>query len=298
MANETLRCLLAGVVDYAGLFPPAGLDMAPAAREYARQRASADAWMLGRFVVPVARLDQLEKAAASFWRRGGGVPWRLSVLAPGDPAAARRRIDAFQRDHAEPGHSVVEAVERLVEGPDEVALVTTAFAGLEIYCEIPYQSDPAPFMAALAEHGGRAKIRSGGVTANAFPSAAEVARFLAAAARAGVPFKATAGLHHPLRGDFPLTYEAGSPKATMHGFLNVFLAAAWIKTAGMSQPQAEELLEERDASALTFIDGAVRWRDYELDAASIIGTRVGFANSFGSCSFEEPADDLRRLELL
>ncbi len=298
MATETLRCLLAGIVDYAGLFPPASLDMAPAAEEYARQRASADAWMLGRFVVPVARLDELETAAADFWRRGGGVPWRLSVLAAGDPAAARRRIDAFQRDHADPGRAVVEAVERRVESPATVAAVTRAFAGLEVYCEVPHQEDPAPFMASLAEHGGRAKIRSGGVTADAFPTPAEMARFLAAAARAGVHFKATAGLHHPLRGEYRLTYEPGSPTAAMHGFLNVFLAAAWIRTSDLSPAEAEALLEERDPGALTFADGGVRWRGRELDAASIIGARVGFATSYGSCSFREPVDDLRQLGLL
>ncbi len=298
MADENLRCLLAGIVDYAGLFPPASLDMTAAATEYARQRGSADAWMLGRFVVPSGRLDELEQAAADFWRRGGGVPWRLSVLAPGDPAAARRRIDAFQRDHAEPGRAAVEAVERAVACPSEVATVARAFAGLEVYCEIPYSIDPTPFMAALAEHGGRAKIRSGGVTADAFPSAAEMARFLAAAARADVPFKATAGLHHPLRGDYRLTYDEGSPTGVMHGFLNVFLAAAWIRTTGMSAAEAEALLEETDESVFTFTGGAVRWRDRELDAASIIGARVGFATSYGSCSFAEPVDDLRQLNLL
>ena len=92
MPRETLRCLLAGIIDYAGLFPPASLGMAPAVEEYARQRAAAEAWMLGRFVLPVGRLDELEEHAASLWRSGGAAPWRLSVLAPGDLAPARRRI--------------------------------------------------------------------------------------------------------------------------------------------------------------------------------------------------------------
>ena len=298
MPPETIRCLLAGLIDYAGLFPPANLDMARAVREYARQRASDDSWMLGRFVGPAGRLDELENAAESFWRKGGAVPWRLSVLAPGDPAAARRRIDAFQRDRAEPGHAVVEAVEREVSSPGKVAAAMSVFAGFEVYLEIPHRDDPAPFMATLAEHGGRAKIRSGGGDADAFPSSAELARFIVSAARAGVPLKATAGLHHPLRGEYRLTYEADSPSGTMHGFLNVFLAAAWVKTAGMSQVEAEALLEERDPGAIVFTDAAVRWRDHELDAAAIIGARVGFAASYGSCSVREPVSELRNLKLL
>ncbi len=238
MPVETIRCLLAGIIDYAGLFPPASLEMPAAVREYARQRASGDAWMLGRFVVPVGRLDELESAAASFWH-SGGVPWRLSVLTPGDLAEARKRIDAFHHAHAEAGHAVVEAIERRAQTPEDVAAGMAAFSGLEVYFEIPHGDDPAALMAALAEHGGRAKIRSGGVTGDAFPTAAEVARFIVAASSAGVPFKATAGLHHPLRGDYRLTYEDDSPEGTMHGFLNVFLAAAGVKSAGMGTGDVE-----------------------------------------------------------
>ncbi len=298
MLHETLRCLLANLVDYAGLFPPAGLDMGAATEEYARHRASPEAWMLGRFVVPWTRLDELEGAARRFWRSGGGVPWRLSVLVPEDLAEARRRVAAFQRDRSAPGHAAIEAVEGKAASPADVAPVLAAFGGLEVYVEIPRRDDPAPFLAALAEHGGRAKIRSGGVTADAFPSTAEMARFIVSAARAGVPFKATAGLHHPLRGEHRLTYEDSGPQGTMHGFLNVFLAAAWAKTAGMGRADVEALLEERDPAALTFSGDSVRWRGHRLDAAAIVGARMGFATSYGSCSFAEPVADLEALGLL
>ena len=297
MPRETIRSLLAGIIDYAGLFPPASLGMPAAVREYARQRASGDAWMLGRFVVPVGRLDELEATAASFWH-AGGVPWRLSVLTPGDAREARQRIDAFQHAHAEAGHAVVEAIERPAKTPEDVAAGMAAFGGLETYFEIPHTEDPAPLMAALAEHGGRAKIRSGGVTGDAFPTAAEVARVIVAAASAGVPFKATAGLHHPLRGEYRLTYEDDSPDGTMHGFLNVFLAAAGVRSLGWGTAEVEALLEERDAGSFEFKDGAVRWRDHEVAAAAITSARDSFATSYGSCSFIEPVEDLRALDLL
>ena len=296
MPYATIRALLANIVDYAGLFPPASLEMEAAVREFARQRASDEAWMLGRFVVPVARLGELEQASADIWGTQDG-PFGLSVLVPGDLAAARQRIEAFQRSHAGAGHAAVEAVERQVSSPDEVAAATAAFADLEVYLEIPHREDPSPFMEALAHRGGRAKIRSGGVTADAFPTSAELARFITAAVRAGVPFKATAGLHHPLRGDYRLTYEPDSPSGTMHGFLNVFLASAWAKSGSMGREELAALLEERKPGAISWSDETVRWRGHEIDAASLAAARAGFATSYGSCSFEEPVSDLRELGL-
>lgn len=307
MPHPTIHALLENVVDYAGLFPPAQLEMAPAVREYARQRRSADAWMLGRFVVPAGRLDELASAAAETWS-AGDEPWGLSVLAPGELADARQRIDRFEAAHAAAGRAAagsaaagratVQAIERQVSAPGEVAEVLSTFPGLEVYCEIPHQGDPSPFMTELARHGGRAKIRSGGVTADAFPTAAEVARFILAAARAGVPFKATAGLHHPLRGTYRLTYEPDSATGTMHGFLNVFLAAAWAKTGTPSQVELQALLEETDPGALAWSDSSVHWRDHQLDVTALAEARTTFATSYGSCSFQEPVDDLRDLSLL
>src|SRR6185436_15978516 len=103
---------------------------------------------------------------------------------------------------------------------------------LQPYIEIPVSGDPAPLATAVGRAGGRLKVRTGGVTADAFPSAADLARFLRAAVQAGVPFKATAGLHHPLRAEYRLTYEPGSACGTMFGFLNLFLATAFV-SAGM-----------------------------------------------------------------
>ncbi len=298
MSHATIRALLENIIDYAGLFPPAKLGMEAAAEELARQRESVEAWMLGRFVVPVGRLGELETAAAELWRRSDSGPWGLSVLVPGDLAAAGQRIDAFETAHGAAGHATVEAIERQVSDPEEVAAVMATFSGLEVYCEIPHQQDPSAFMAALARHGGRAKIRSGGVTADAFPTAAEVARFILAACRAGVPFKATAGLHHPLRGDYRLTYEPDSPSGTMHGFLNVFLASAWARSGALGQDELEALLEESEATAISWSDGAVRWRNHEIDSQALAAARTGFATSYGSCSFQEPVSDLRALRLL
>jgi hypothetical protein len=140
----------------------------------------------------------------------------------------------------------------------------------------------------LKKRGLRAKIRTGGITADAFPSAGRVAEFIRACKDAGVAFKATAGLHHPLRCVKPLTYEANAATGTMHGFLNVFIAAALVD-------HAEEILREDDPRAFAFGDDALAWRAHEVGVDAIAAMRRDFAISFGSCSFEEPIADLKEL---
>ena len=116
-------------------------------------------------------------------------------------------------------------------------------------------------------------------------------------AASNVAFKATAGLHHPVRSGHRLTYQADSPSAIMHGFLNVFLAAAFLR-AGMDAPLAIELLNEQSAAAFHFDSEGVLWREHRLGPADISTARRDFAISFGSCSFTEPVEDLRTLGLL
>jgi hypothetical protein len=158
------------------------------------------------------------------------------------------------------------------------------------------RDDPNPLVAAIAADGLCAKVRTGGVTADAFPAPTDVARFLAACVRHGVHFKATAGLHHPLRGEYPLTYDAHAPRGVMFGFLNVFLAAAFARQ-GMPPADVAALLDERDPAAFRLTDGHAGWRGHTLEAATIAADRAAFAASFGSCSFREPLDDLSTLPL-
>ena len=167
---------------------------------------------------------------------------------------------------------------------------------LALFVEMPLTPDPAPLVAELARRGARAKVRTGGVTPESIPSPAELARFLARAVAAGVAFKATAGLHHPLRGEHPLTYAADSPRAVMHGFLNVFLATAF--TSEATEADAVAVLEEMDPVAFRFGPRGVRWRDRHLTTPRLQLMREQRALAFGSCSFREPIDELRTLHLL
>jgi hypothetical protein len=296
-----LRLLLDHSIDYAGLFPPAGLDMRRAVENYAAYRAGPDAWALGRFVVPAGRLDELETAAAGLLPAGPDDPWRLSVLLGPDPAADVRRLGELNCRHAAAGAGALvgDVVELKAESAEAADAVLAALPRhLAAFVELPVTRDPAPALAAIARHGAGAKVRTGGVTEDAFPATADLLRFLRAAVSAGVPFKATAGLHHPIRARYRLTYEPDSGSGTMYGFLNLFLAAAFLRQ-GMSDADAARLLEESDPASLTLEpDGGIAWRGRRLDAEALVEARARGLGSFGSCSFEEPIGDLASLHLL
>ena len=289
----TLQVLLRGLVDYAGLFPPAGVSMPQAVENYARYRGRPEAFALGRFVAPTSRLSEF---LASFNELGQPSEcWRISALLDKDPEADLAAIRAFNRRNE--GRVIVDAVEAKVATDADIVklgkLMSPEIAG---YCEIP-SADPGQLLDAVQQSGMRAKIRTGGLTPDAFPDPALLADFLYACATRKLAFKATAGLHHPLRSDRPLTYEPDAPCGTMHGFLNFFLGAALAYT-GATRERINLMLSSTDAEEFKFRDLEVTWRDQSLSLLQISQTRASFAISFGSCSFEEPISDLLDLRLL
>src|SRR6478752_2125835 len=130
------------LVDYAGLFPPAELSMPDATARYASYLHSSDAWMLGRFVVPLERLDELAESAEPLLRDGGEA-WRISALVGADTNARG---------------SVASTIGSL---PGE----------MRIFVELPLLDDPRSGLLEIRSAGAWAKIRTGGVTAESFPSA-------------------------------------------------------------------------------------------------------------------------------
>jgi hypothetical protein len=281
------------LVDYAGLFPPAELSMADATARYASYLRSPDAWMLGRFVVPAERLDELASCVET--AREGGDAWRVSAIVGAD-AKAGVRIRTF--NSAERGRLMVDVVEcrPIVRG--SVASTIGSLPGeMRIFVELPLIDDPRNALLEIRGAGAWAKIRTGGITAQTFPSAREIGRFLARAAELYVPFKATAGLHHPLCGTHPLTYAEAAPQGRMFGFLNVFAAAVFAQ-AHVPERLLTELVDEERPDAIRFSDDALSWREHSATVAQIARARASLGLSFGSCSFEEPVAGLRELGLL
>ena len=291
-----LRTLLTHAIDYAGLFPPAQLGMREAVAEYASYVGGADAWALGRFVVVASRLEEFEREAAALLPRAGAGPWRISALLT--PDADPRPLAEFNERHArhEQGAAMIDTIEVRAAEPAEIAAAGALARSMVAFVEIPVDRDPAPLVDGIRAIGARAKIRTGGTTADAFPAATDVIRFVRACIDAGVPFKATAGLHHPVRAEYRLTYDKNAPRGTMYGYLNLMLAAAWM-LAGLPDADARALLEERDAGAFDLDGDGVRWRGLELSGAELARARERLVLSFGSCSFREPLDDLAALSL-
>jgi hypothetical protein len=144
----------------------------------------------------------------------------------------------------------------------------------------------------IAAAGGWAKIRTGGVTPGSLPAAFQVARLIARAAEVHIPFKATAGLHHPVGGEYPLTYDDDAPHGRMFGFLNV-LAAAVLAQQNLGEKGLVDLLEDDDPAALSFDADLMRWRGHSATLKQIASARSSLGISFGSCSFSEPVEGLR-----
>jgi hypothetical protein len=283
--SNALRPLLEGIVDYAGLFPPASLDVLTAARNYQSYRAGNDRWMLGRFVVGVARLPELRSTITRI-RAKDEEAWPVSVVAP-DAAAATSVLRA-----TDDATVAIESVEVKARTTADIALVSKAASkAREAYIEVPLDGSTLQLLEAIAAAKLRAKIRTGGVTPEAFPPPVEIISFIRACLDLGIPFKATAGLHHPLRGTFPLTYDGSAPAAEMYGYLNVFLAAAFMHD-GLPDKEAAALLVEADPAAIVVEEKGIRWRDHTVDAESLRKSRARGALSFGSCSFREPVDEL------
>lgn len=294
---ESVRILLSEAIDYAGLFPPAGLSMSEAVINYATYRNSNYSWMLGRFVVTAARLGEFYESARDFMLRDEARPWRVSVVVGENVFETLRLIEDFNIANG-PG-VVCDTLEIRAETSALIENSVNALpSAVTAYFELALDERLPDLIATLAIKGQRAKMRTGGVTPEAFPRTNEVVRFVRTCLAANVPFKATAGLHHPIRCFRPLTYENNSPKGTMHGFLNLFLMTGFARE-GYRVSLLEDVMEEEFEEVFRFEDQAAIWRDdFSLNIWQLERLRKFGIQSFGSCSFDEPIADLQKLGVL
>ena len=315
-----LRQLLANVIDYAGLFPPAKLPLDVAIRNYARYRTDAEAWMLGRFILPAARLDELESFAAVF---AEGPPFLFSALGRGGDFASAfinglrddlQAIAAFHKRHS--SRVLVDVLE--VKWPNMPPAQTMGlFESVAAYIEqhdeplTPYfelglgddwRGAMTAFVTALKHFREEStfrkrtkcrppgmKLRCGGLAAAAFLSPEQVAAVLHSCIAHRVPLKCTAGLHHPLR------HYNDEVQTKMHGFVNVFGAGVLGQVFGLDEAELQAIIEDEDAAHFVCDKHGFAWKDWHATAAEVAFARHAVVVSFGSCSFDEPRDDLRAL---
>jgi hypothetical protein len=304
MPNASLETLLAKSIDYAGMFPPCSLPLEPALQSHAQYVRSPEAWMLNTFVLPIEQFGAAKQLLSLF---DPAHPLRVTALGPrtanadaflnaleeadtGIRAMARYDVDLISVSH----------LEMLLPQDIDHALLKEArsiVGDLPVFWEAP-PDRAEQTISLLAEHNSDEdcatfgyKLRTGGVTADAFPTSAQIASALVRPATHQLPIKFTAGLHHPIR------QFRDEVKAKMHGFLNVLGAAVLAAEHRWDAKQTATMLDDENAASFSFGEGFFAWREWKIDVERL-RYRRRFVGSFGSCSFDEPRDDLRALGLL
>ncbi|MCE9618888.1 MAG: hypothetical protein K8R92_03150 [Planctomycetes bacterium] len=298
-----LRRLLEGVIDYAGLFPPAALPMQKTVEMFAAHRQTPERWLLSRIAVPAKRLSEFEKCASPLWPKSAGEgnsnTWRISAIvsALDDPELERdlEQIDEFNAFYKKKGGTPVhiEAIETKATNSEMITemmeLIPDEF---EAWVEIPWEKDPRGMIAALGGFDAGAKIRTGGMKPNAHPTPEALAVFIEAAAATKAPMKATAGLHHPVR------HMAKSVGCEQFGFFNVVVGACLRYHEMAKGEKLVQVLVEADEKQFKFGPEGLKYKDYKLSLKQIQEARKKFFRAIGSCSFEEPVEELNRLGLI
>ena len=288
MSGSATPRLFRGLFDDASLFPPASLAMADAVSGHIRHQAAWYSETSGPFVCGDAKITELSAALIA----AGASELELAVVLPGGVSTLSAAVDAVAADprlrlraieipigkvDGAP-EATVAAVEALAAALDEVPL-----AGATAFLEIPARHLTADAITVAADHRYKVKLRTGGVTADAFPDEAILAGCLTTLAAQWQPFKCTAGLHHAVR------HRSADTGFEHHGFLNVLLAVA-AALDDASVEEVAEVLADQDAAGVA---AAVS----ELDSETADAVRSLFT-SFGTCSTDEPIADLVTLGLV
>lgn len=308
--NKSFHAFMTRILDYAGLYPPANLPLDQAFQNFVRYQADTDAWILSRFVIPAKRLTELTPLIPADGTFSFTLLGRSGKNA--DEFSANLELDlqeiqSFCKTHASRVIAdMVEAALPISSFDDQYSLNDLVLRsadllninGLTVFFEAPFgegwhdRADKLFYALRKVKdkHVGF-KLRTGGVTADAFPSTEQVAWAIVEARDSGIPLKCTAGLHHPIR------HFNESVQTKMHGFLNVFGAGVLAAANGISQDLVQFILDDENPESFHFNDDEFAWKGLRVANLDIEKIRHQ-VTSFGSCSFDEPREDLRNLGFL
>jgi len=284
-----LRALLSGIIDYAGLYPPASLNLKDATAQYRRYLNGPESWIMNRFICPALKLEEL----------GGLIgdvdePWAITALVSSltNLSDELPLIDEFVAEYEDVAS--VECVEVKATEPLS-ARILRPVSELEVeetFVEIALGEHLLDDLASIAEVGRvGAKARTGGEKPDQFPAIESLAAFIQECVNLSISYKMTAGLHHPYRHHHP------SVKTEMHGFLNVLAGGLFAMTADLSRSEIEDILAEERVGAFEITDEGIRWNELHATLDEIEEFRDIF-RTIGSCSVEEPLEDLAGIGLL
>jgi hypothetical protein len=290
----------AALIDYAGLFPPASLSMTEAVAEYRRIRSEEHHWVAGRFLCRASQLTELAVTATAVFP-SGEVPWQVGVIFDGAPGESGAESIDF-RAEMDPVMTIAAAEAKLNE-PTSAALASLFDAMFSItpdivaFIEVNRKTSITEQVTLVArELGGRrrvggAKLRCGGITPDMFPTPAQVAEFVIACRNEQLPFKATAGLHEPIR------HFDARLGAERHGFINILMAAA-LAEAGSDPTTIEDVIADTHVDGFSVSAAFASWRGNEIPGSALRRVRHSGFISYGSCDFDEPIDALAALGFL
>jgi hypothetical protein len=321
------KAFMNDLIDYAGLFPPAKLPFQQAVSEYLQHRQEKEAWMLARFICPASQVSGFSSFREQLSH--ASTPLRLSILLTeigmknGSSSKIAQVIgqtndllNNMSIDHSIEiveyrlpqdflqrygSHEIGKFLDELERSWDKYNL-----SNIPVFFEpvrdhrwpevIPRFLESVAMWVEKRKSGSSfvpgLKLRCGGETTQAFPSIEEVSTAISYCAEFAIPFKATAGLHHPVR-------HFHQPLHThMHGFFNIFGATLLAYDRQLPFTEIRKIVSEEDSYSFRFDEDGFHWQDLQLGTDKISWLRQNKILSFGSCSFAEPLEDLQNLGLL
>jgi hypothetical protein len=327
MTANSLKLFLTNLIDYAGLFPPASLSLDDTYKNYVRYINESDEWILSKLICPAKQLNTLGELinyssnqktfSISVLGRSGSnadefikgtnedlllVIYFLKETSnkfPADAFEVRLPEDLILENNADSFYEILNSVSAIFK--ENLNLSVKKF--FELPLKSDWVSSVNNFAAALRKHNeffgqessflkSGFKLRTGGVEASAFPSCEQIAYVIKTCYENQVPLKFTAGLHHPVR------HYNESVKTKMHGFLNVFGAGVLLYGNDLTEEDLINILSDENAENFKFDDSNFRWKEFKSPVKVIEKARKNFVISYGSCSFDEPREDLAALKLL
>jgi hypothetical protein len=280
-----------GVIDYAGLFPPAELSLGKAITNYYNYLNSPDSMMLSKFIIPASLLNSVPPALNEKILSVNG---SFAVIISNTSEDIENIISSINKTlikalEIKPGVNLDNLLDKIILIKNEIN------KNIEIFIESSINPDNELIeeIKVLRKNGINAgyKLRTGGLTPDAFPSPEIIASVIKSCSENGIPFKATAGLHHPF------THFNSDVNSRMYGFINIFSAGMFTVKYHPDEKELADIITDENPGNFFFED-KLSHKKYELSSDEIRNSRKNYFISFGSCSFNEPLEDLRKLKLL
>jgi len=320
--TKSIRAFTTQIIDYAGLFPPAKLTLDEAFRNYIEYKNGEYNRLLSHFICPVKLLSDLQSLFKDNFFPNSEI--NLSVLGRGghnetdfkknfdDDLKYWKNFNSNYNNTIKTNLFEIKLPDELITGHDEKKIsefIDYIFDNIEkqishpvfVFFEGHLGTEWKKNIKSLVEgikiqnnknNNSGFKFRTGGVEQYSFPTSEQIAFCIRECVDREITMKCTAGLHHPFR------HYDKNIDTMMHGFINVFGAGIIALRHNISNLGLKNILSDEDSKNFIFTDDYFSWKDWKISIEDIEFARKELMISFGSCSFDDPVNDLRSLNLL